>query len=343
MALQAGRLIYETRELLAQLFGIKNPLRISFTLNATEALNQALRGLLVAGDHIVTSSMEHNSVSRPLHFLESQGVEVSKVPATSGGGILISEVEKAIRKNTKALIMTHASNVSGTIFPIIQLGELARKNNLVFMVDAAQTAGAYEINVDEMNIDLLAFPGHKGLFGPQGTGGLYVREGISLTPLKYGGTGSSSEFPEQPEEYPDRLESGTPNTVGIAGLGAGVKFILETGLDKIRSQEQHLAGMLLEGLGKIPGIAIYGPANSKLQAPVISVNFRQQESGQIGFILDQAFEIACRAGLHCAPDAHKSLGTFPQGTVRFSFAYFNTEEDVRQTIAACKQIAGEIR
>lgn len=343
MALKAGRLIYETRELLAQLFGVKNPLQIAFTLNTTEALNQALRGLLAPGDHVITSSMEHNSVSRPLHFLQSQGIEVTKVPATPEGGIVVAEVEKSIKQNTKALVMTHASNVSGTIFPVEKLGEVARKNNLFFIVDAAQTAGTYEINVEKMQIDLLAFPGHKGLLGPQGTGGLYVREGISLTPLKYGGTGSSSEFPEQPDVYPDRLESGTPNTVGIAGLGAGVKFILETGLDKIRSHEEHLTDMMLEKLGKIPGITIYGPANSKQQAPVISVNFGRQDSGQIGFILDQAFEIACRAGLHCAPDAHRSLGTFPQGTVRFSLAYFNTEEDVRQAVAACKQIAREIR
>lgn len=343
MALQAGRLIYETRELLAKLFEINNPLQIAFTLNATEALNQALRGLLAPGDHIITSSMEHNSVSRPLHFLQSQGIEVTKVPATSEGGLIISEVEKSIKSNTKAMVMTHASNVTGTIFPIMQLGELAKRNNLVFIVDAAQTAGTYEINVEKMHIDLLAFPGHKGLFGPQGTGGLYVKEGINLTPLKYGGTGSSSEFPEQPEVFPDRLESGTPNTVGIAGLGAGVKFILETGLEKIRSHEEHLTDMMLDELGKIPGVTIYGPADSKRQAPVISVNFGRQESGQIGFILDQAFEIACRAGLHCAPDAHKSLGTFPQGTVRLSFAYFNTEEDVRQTVAACKQIAKEMK
>ncbi len=342
MALQAGRLIYETRELLAGLFGVKNPLQIAFTLNATEALNQALRGLLAPGDHIITSSMEHNSVSRPLHFLQGQGIEVTKIPATPEGGIVVAEVEKSIKENTKALVMTHASNVSGTIFPVKEIGEIARKNNVFFIVDAAQTAGTHEIDVEKMQIDLLAFPGHKGLFGPQGTGGLYVREGIILTPLKYGGTGSSSEFPEQPDVYPDRLESGTPNTVGIAGLGAGVKFILETGLDKIRSHEEQLTDMMLEELKHVPGIKIYGPANSKQQAPVISVNFDRQDSGQIGFVLDQAFEIACRAGLHCAPDAHRSLGTFPQGTVRFSFAYFNTEEDVRQTVAALKQIAREM-
>lgn len=337
MALQAGRAILETRGLLAQLFGIQNPLQIAFTHNATEALNQALIGLLKPGDHIITSSMEHNSVIRPLNYLCSQGIEVSKIPPSQEHGVEITDLERAIKKNTKAIVMTHASNVSGVLLPIKQIGALAKKYNLEFILDAAQTAGTFDINVVEQNITLLAFPGHKGLYGPQGTGGLFLREGLSLRPLNYGGTGSNSELPEQPDHYPDRLESGTSNTVGIAGLGAGVRFILETGLENIRSHELKLTEMMIDKLRLIKGIELLGP-ESNLRAPVISLQVLGQESGSIGQVLDQVYDIACRTGLHCAPDAHKSLGTFPQGTVRFSFSYFNTEEEVNLTIDALKEI-----
>ncbi|MDA8233733.1 MAG: aminotransferase class V-fold PLP-dependent enzyme, partial [Clostridia bacterium] len=230
MALDAGRLIYETREVLAKLFNISNPLQLVFTLNATEAVNLALKGLLKPGDHIITGSMEHNAVTRPLHVLKARGVEVTKVKAAGDGRIKVEDVAAQIKANTKAVAFTHASNVTGTLMPIEELGQLARAKGLVFIVDAAQTAGVYDLDVEKMNIDLLAFPGHKSLYGPQGTGGLYIREGITLEPLKEGGTGSSSEHPLQPDVLPDRYESGTPNTIGIAGLGAAVKFILQEGL-----------------------------------------------------------------------------------------------------------------
>lgn len=342
MALQAGRLIYETRELLAKLFGVDNPLRIVFTLNATEALNQALLGLLKPGDHVISGSQEHNSVSRPLHFLEKQGVEVTKAQADPEQGVDPEAVRRLIRSNTRALVFTHASNVTGMIFPVKQLGALAREAGLNFVVDAAQTAGTYPIDVEEMNIDLLAFPGHKGLYGPQGTGGLYVREGVNITALKYGGTGSKSENPDQPEIYPDYLESGTPNTVGIAGLGAGVRFVLETGTDTIRRHEEVLTGKLIAGLREIPGVIAYGPGSRENQAPVVSFNLGDKDPGQVAFILDQLFDLACRPGLHCAPDAHKAIGTFPQGTIRFSFSYFNTEKEVESALEAVQQIAEEM-
>ncbi|HEX3031446.1 MAG TPA: aminotransferase class V-fold PLP-dependent enzyme, partial [Bacillota bacterium] len=291
---------------------------------------------------VITSSREHNAVSRPLHFMESRGLEVSKIPGNEQDPIDIAKLEEAIKPNTKALIINHASNVTGEIMPLAQLGQIARRHNLVFIVDGAQTAGVLDIDVEAMNIDLLACTGHKGLLGPQGTGCLCVREGIQLTPLRFGGTGSSSEYLDQPEEYPDRLESGTPNTPGIAGLGAGVDFIREAGIAAIREHERQLTKRMWEGLRTIKGVSLYGPEDPALRAPVISFTLEGQDTGHVGFVLDQVYGIACRTGLHCAPDAHRAAGTFPGGTVRLSLSYFNTAEEIDKTISAVKELAEEL-
>lgn len=339
MAIKANQLVMETRELLAKLFNISNPERIVFGLNATDALNLAIKGLLLPGDHVITSSMEHNSVSRPLHVLQGKGVEVTKVKCDQTGGIRVKDIETAIRPNTKAIVVLHASNVTGTVMPVVEIGKLARKKGLRFIVDAAQTAGVFDIDVKAMNIDLLAFPGHKSLLGPMGTGGLFVAEGVELLPLKEGGTGSKSDTPEQPNILPERYESGTLNTVGIAGLGAGLKFLFHEGLEKIRKHEQELTRRFLEGVEKIKDIKVYGPKNAERQAPVVSFAVGLRPAVDIGTILDKQFNIACRAGLHCSPDAHHSLGTFEQKLVRFSFSYFNKPEEVDFAVNALRKIA----
>jgi cysteine desulfurase family protein len=342
LALEAGRAIYETRELICQLFNIDNPMQIIFTSNATDSLNLAIKGILKNGDHVITSSMEHNSVIRPIKTLEEIGVENTVVQCDKQGFIDVKDIVKAIKENTKMIAITHASNVTGTVMPIDEIGKLAKENNLILLVDAAQTAGVYDIDVKKMNIDMLAFPGHKGLMGPQGTGGLYIREGIDMRQMKEGGTGSKSESLYQPEIVPDRYESGTPNTPGIVGLGAGIKFIIEKGIENIRKHEEYLTDYMLNELKKIDMVNIYGPQDAKKQASVISINIGDLDSSELSFILDKAFDIAVRSGLHCAPLAHKTIGTFEQGTVRFSIGYFNTKEDIDQSIEAIKKICEEI-
>ncbi|MCL6638181.1 MAG: aminotransferase class V-fold PLP-dependent enzyme [Firmicutes bacterium] len=339
MSVAAGRLVTEARELLAALFNIKNPERIVFTLNATEALNLAIRGLLKPGDHVITSSMEHNSVTRPLHLLSLEGVQVTKVPCGSDGSVFLPDLEAAIGPSTVAIVITHASNVSGTIMPVDEIGRLARKRGLKFIVDAAQTAGIFDIDVQWMKIDLLAFPGHKGLLGPTGTGGLYIAEDVDLVPLKTGGTGSMSGIPGQPEVMPDKFESGTLNTVGIAGLAAGVKFLRREGMKTIREHELKLTKKFLDGAGKIDGLTVYGPKSGAARAPVVSFSLRDKDTGKVGSILDQHYKIACRAGLHCAPDAHRTLGTLEKKLVRFSFSYFNNETEIDYALKALEEIA----
>ena len=341
LSLAAGRLVYHTRELLAGLFNVRDPSRIVFTLNCTEALNLALKGLLKQGDHVLTSGMEHNSMIRPLRALSASGVEYTVVPCNQQGELNPDDLEQALLPNTRLIALNHASNVTGTLLPIAEAGLLARRHGLMFLVDAAQTAGIFPIDVEALNIDLLAFPGHKGLYGPPGTGGLYVRDGISLTPLRYGGTGSQSESEEQPEIMPEMFESGTMNTVGIAGLGAGVEFLLQEGMDRIREQEIALLEQLRSGLAAIPGMIMYGPGMQP-QAPVLSVNIRGNDSGEVAFLLDRIHQIGVRAGLHCAALAHRTLGTTRQGTVRFGLSYFNTDEEIRQAIAAMAELSGEL-
>lgn len=342
LAREAGRLIYETRELLAQLFQVQDPARIIFTGNATESLNLAIKGLAKPGDHIITSSMEHNAVSRPLKVLEENGVEVDYLPCSPEGLLDPEQVRKAIKKNTSLVVINHASNVNGTIQPIGEIGQITRERQVAFLVDGAQTAGVIPIDVEKMQIDLLAFPGHKSLLGPQGTGGLYIREGLDLVPAREGGTGGNSESPYLPDVLPDRYESGTPNTPGIAGLGAGVRFILEEGIEKIRAHEQKLTQQLIEGLKTIEQVKIYGLMDAQRQAPVVSINIGEEGSSEVAFILDKAFEVAVRAGLHCAPLAHKTMGTIDQGTIRFGLGYFNTPQEIEYTLECVKKIAAQV-
>jgi cysteine desulfurase family protein len=341
-SLDAGRIILETREALAELFGCDDSLRIVFTKNATEALNIALFGILNPGDHVITSSMEHNSVMRPLRYLESQGVQLSVVSCSGNGRLNPADVLAAIRPQTRLLVVTHASNVTGTIQPLAELGKIARNHEILFCVDAAQTAGSLPIHVDEMAIDLLAFSGHKSLFGPQGTGGLYIRGGLEkqLRPLMMGGTGSRSEFEGQPDFMPDKFEPGTHNTIGIAGLGAGVRFVLGEGVATIRSKEEGLTARFLEGLAALPGVTIYGPPDAASRTAVISFNIAGVSPSEAALELDERFGILCRPGLHCAPAAHRTIGTFSQGTIRFGFGYFNEEEEIAMALEAIRYLAG---
>lgn len=342
LALKSSRAIYETRELLGKLFNIKNPLNIVLTFNCTESLNLGIKGLLKSGDHVITSSMEHNSVLRPLRYLKKFGVETTIVQCDSKGRISVSDIEASIRPNTKLIVNTHISNLTGTIMPIKEIGELAKEKGIIFMVDAAQSAGVYNIDVEDMNIDMLAFPGHKGLLGPQGTGGLYIREGIEIEGLMQGGTGSSSYSLDQPGISPDKFESGTPNAPGIIGMGAGVKYIMGQGIDNIRMLEERLLLYFIEGVSKIEGVILYGPLNPKEQAGVVALNIKDIDSSEVSYILDEEYDIYVRPGVHCAPLAHKTIGTINQGVVRFSFSPFNTYEEIDYCIKAIEQIAKEV-
>ena len=340
IAVAAGEAVEETRLLLARLINAPDKNRVIFTLNCTDSLNIGLKGLLRPGDHVITSSIEHNSVVRPLRKLEQQGIKVTRLSPHSGDGFVSpQDVEKAIIGETKLVVMTHASNVTGIIQPVDEYGAIARRHNLIFMADAAQTAGKYPIDVQAANIDLLAFSGHKGLFGPPGTGVLYIGERVNLDSLREGGTGSHSQQEEQPVDLPYKHESGTVNSIGISGLGAGLKYIFKKGLERILAHEQSLMNKLIEGLSNMPGLMLYGPKDGSKQAPIISFNVEGYEPGEIGAILDQAFDIKARAGLHCAPAAHKTLGTYPLGTIRLSPGYFNTVEEIDMTLQAVEKIA----
>lgn len=342
MALKANRAIFETRNLLAEIFNIENPMNIVLTSNCTESLNLGIKGILKAGDHVITTSMEHNSVLRPIKYLEKKGVENTIVQADPRGLVNPQDIEAAIRENTKLIVTTHISNLTGTIMPIEAIGELAKEKNILYMVDGAQSAGLYPIDVEKMNISLLAFPGHKGLLGPLGTGGLYIREGLELEALTQGGTGSASQSLTQPETLPDKYESGTLNAPGIAGLGAGIRYIKAEGIDKIRKYEEKLTQYFLEGIKDIEGIKIYGPMDAKKRAAVVSLNIGDIDSAEIAYILDDKYNIGVRSGLHCAPRAHKTMGTLDQGMVRFSFGIFNTREEIDLAIKALKEISKEV-
>jgi len=342
LSLQSGRVILEARELLADLFNSGSPERIILTYNATEALNLALKGFLKRGNHVITTSMEHNSVVRPLKTLEKRGVDTTIVQCNEYGEIDISDIEKEIKKETVLIVSTHASNVVGTILPITDIGNLAKKYGLDFLVDASQTAGLYEIDVNKMSISMLAFTGHKSLMGSQGTGGLYIKKGLELEPLMEGGTGSKSESLYQPDIMPDRFESGTRNTPGIAGLCAGIGFINSKGINNIREHEQNLTKYFMDGIRDMGSVRIYGTKSAGRQAPVVSINIGDVGSSEVSYVLDQEFDIMTRPGLHCAPLAHKTLGTMDQGTVRFSFGYFNTKEQIDEAITAIEKIAGGV-
>jgi cysteine desulfurase/selenocysteine lyase len=341
-AMKASQKINRTRSLLSQLFEIKDPNRIVFTTNATEAINLGLKGLLNPGDHVITSSMEHNSVVRPLRFLETQGIELTFVPCNSLGQLNIRTIEKAVRKNTHLIVLTHASNVTGGIMPIGEAAELAHKNGAFFMVDTAQTAGLIPISIPGMGIDLLAAPGHKGLLGPQGTGFLYIGPDISLRPLKEGGTGSQSELESQPDFLPDRMESGTMNTPGLSGLGAGVEFLLRQGLESIRRKEISLTRMIWNEFKQNKKIQLYGPDPEEDRTSAVSFNITGLNPSAAASILDTAYDIAVRAGLHCAALAHRTLGTFPEGTVRVSPGFFNTEKEIDFFLKAVREILKKV-
>lgn len=346
LSIEAARLVYTVRERIAALFNAPNPTRVIFTLNVTEALNLALHGLVRAGDHVVTSSMEHNSVMRPLRALEKQGVEVTTVACAPDGSLDVQDVAAAIHPNTVLVVLNHASNVCGTILPVGQVGQMVRERGLLLLVDAAQSAGALPIDMQAEKIDLLAFTGHKSLYGPTGTGGLVFGERVDvsiLRPLKQGGTGSRSEHEQQPEFLPDKYESGTPNVVGLAGLGAALEWIQQRGVVEIRDHESRLCQRLLDNLRQIPNLVLYGCGDASLQTATVSFNIAGMQPSEVGLRLDEEFGILCRVGLHCAPSAHRTLGTFPTGTVRFSLGVFNTVQEIDRASAAVDKIAREIR
>lgn len=338
LARKANQMIRETRDKIANLFGIAEAQRVIFTSNATESINLGLKGVLSRGDHVITSSIEHNSVIRPLKALAKDGVRLSQIPCSREGHLKIRLLKKSLERKTKLIVLTHASNVTGSLLPVEEVGEFARSHGILFMVDAAQTAGLVPIHMEKMRIDLLACPGHKSLYGPQGTGFLGIRRGIDLRPLKEGGTGTDSESEDQPTSLPDGFESGTLNTPGIAGLGAGVNFVLEEGIERIWKKEKRLTDHLLRGLKKNKNVQIYGPLGGQERVPVVSFNVNSLSPAEVGFLLDDLFDILVRAGLHCAPQAHRTMGTFPLGTVRASFGYFNTPEDVETLVKAIQEI-----
>ena len=342
LAMKASRGIYEARENLAELFGVKNAMNIIFFFNATEALNTAIKGLLKEGDHVITTTMEHNSVLRPIKFLEKYGIENTIVQADKEGMIDTKDIANSIKKNTKLIATTHISNLTGTIFPIEEIAKIANNNGIKYLLDASQSAGVYDVFPEKMGIDLVAFPGHKGLFGPQGTGGLYINENISLETQMHGGTGSASHSMIQPDIKPDKFESGTGNAPGIIGLGAGVRYILERTTKDIREYEEKLCRHFIEEAGKIEGIRIYGPSDLNYHAGVVALNIRDGDSSEVSYILNEEYDIYVRPGLHCAPLAHESIGTLDQGAVRFSFGIFNTHDDIEYAIKALKDIAKEI-
>jgi len=343
LSIASGRVINDTREKVAQLLGVDNPQRIVFTKNATEALNLVIKGILRPGDHVITSSMEHNSVMRPLRAMERKGIELTVVGCSAEGTLDPADIERSLRGNTRLILLTHASNIVGTILPVAEVADITRRHGVLLCVDAAQTAGALPVDVGAMNVDLLAFSGHKSLFGPQGTGGLFIGEGVesSLEPLEEGGTGSRSEHEYQPDFLPDKYESGTSNTVGLAGLGAGVQEVLNIGISRVRRKEQKLTQLLIDGLASIPDVIVYGSKAAAKRVAVVSCNLRGVAPSDIALHLEEEHNIMCRAGLQCAPIAHKTIGNFPEGTVRLSPGYFTTEKQIRSTVDALERIAHE--
>jgi len=339
---EAARVVFECREALARLFGATDSRRIVFTLNATQALNTAIYGILKPGDRVITTAVEHNSTMRPLRDLEHRGViSLEVLPCDRAGRLDLGRLEAALRTRPRLLAAVHASNVSGAIVPLRAVGAMTRAAGTLLLVDAAQSAGALPIDVEADGIDLLAFTGHKALFGPQGTGGLWARPGVEPEPLFRGGTGSNSEREEQPDFWPDRLESGTQNAVGIAGLLAGVSFIEEKGLSVIRAHEIALTKRLIDGLQHVAGITLYGPEAAAERSPIVSVSFAGLVPSEAGFLLEEGFGVLTRVGLHCAPAAHRTLGTYPQGTVRFAPGFFTSDAEIDAALEGCRYLAAK--
>ena len=344
ISLEAGAIVAEARLLCSRLFHAPASETIAFGVNTTEALNLGILGMVEKGDHVITSSLEHNSMARPLEHLKDEGVEVTKIRADLENGVDPDAVEAAIKDNTKLVVMTHISNVTGTVNDIAAIGDVCRRHGVTFLVDAAQSAGVRPIDVQAMKIDMLAFPGHKCLYGPQGTGGLYISPEVDLRPLLTGGTGTQSELLHQPVSRPERYESGTLNVPGLAGLARGVDFILKTGVDAIEEKEYELTARLISGIRQYDNITIWGPQTAKNRAAVLSITIDGYEPQDISIYLDQIFDIAVRSGLHCAPYAHETLGTLDKGgTVRISPGYFTTEEEIDACIEAIGIISrGEV-
>lgn len=342
MAMEAADLVFEARTRIADLLGAGDPLNIVFTSNCTEALNLGLKGLLEPGDHVVLSPLEHNSVWRPLKALERHGIDLTIAKGDAFGRVTRESVQAALNSRTRLILIIHASNVNGAVNPLGEIGALAHERSIAFMVDAAQSIGHLPIDVAAMAIDLLAFPGHKGLLGPQGTGGLYLSPGLALRPLKEGGTGSESERFEQPGFSPDRYESGTLNTPGIAGLAGGVAVLADRGLRWIQEHEAVLTGRLLEGLAALPGVTLLGPPPTEPRVGVVSFQLRGWDCNLACEALDRRHGIAARGGLHCAALAHQTLGTLKRGTIRFSVGIANTLDQMDAAIAAVDELAGEV-
>lgn len=336
MAIEAARVVFGARESVAFLIGAMDSGRVAFTKNATEAINIGLKGLLKPGDHVVTSAFEHNSVVKSLAALASIGVEVTKVSPDSEGFLRPRDIESAIKENTKMVCICHASNVLGAIQPIGEIGKACRAKGVLLMVDGAQTVGAMPFDVTAMGVDILAATGHKALFGPQGTGFLYLAEGVEAAPLVDGGTGEAGS----PLEMPEALEAGTMNTPGIGGLGAGVAFLLDEKVEKVREKEEGLVDAVLKGLASIKGVSVIGPADASRRAALVSFNINGKKPGEVGLRLDDEAGIMIRCGTHCAPDAHRLAGTFPDGAARVSPGYFNTHQEIEEFLRAVRVLSG---
>ena len=338
-ALNAGRAVFETRKKLARLFGCDQPERVCFTRNSTEALNLAVSGLFSPGDHVLSTDCEHNSVLRPLYRLEKQGVEVDFLPADRNGNLDYADFSRLLRGNTKAVVCTHASNLTGNLLSLEKIGAFCRENGLLLIVDASQTAGVFPIDMRKLGISVLCFTGHKGLLGPQGTGGLCVAEGVEIRPFIVGGTGVQTYLRSQPESYPTRLEAGTLNGHGLAGLSAALDYIEKTGPDTIRRHDQALAERFLSGVRQLPGVTLYGDFSAPERAPIVSLNLDGWDSSELADVLACDYDIAVRGGAHCAPRLHEALGTAERGAVRFSFGWFNTTQDTDAAVAALRELA----
>lgn len=338
-SLSASRIIYDTREKLCRFFHGENPRQIVFTNNSTESLNIVIKGLLNPGDHVITTMLEHNSVLRPLYEMKEKGVGLTIIESDKNGRFRLEDMEAAIRPNTKMIVCTNGSNLTGNYVPLKPVGELAKKHDILFVVDASQTAGVFPIDVQDMMIDVLCFTGHKGLLGPQGTGGMYVKEGIKIRPLKTGGSGVQTYSKTHPAEMPTALEAGTLNGHGIAGLHAAMSYLEETGVDHIRAREQELMWRFYEGVKDIPEITIYGDFSTKERCAIVTLNIGEYDSSEVSDALLTEYSISTRPGGHCAPLMHEALGTVEQGAVRFSFSHYNTEEEVDTAIEAVRELA----
>lgn len=340
-ALEASRAVYDARCKAARLLGAARADHVVFTCNSTEALNIAIQGGIPAGCHVITTDLEHNSVLRPLYRLQDERqVRLDFIHADRRGRPDLSQLEDLITQETGAIVCTHASNLTGEIVDIARIGKIARQRGILFIVDASQSAGCIPIDMEKMGIDVLCFTGHKGLMGPQGTGGMCIREGVEIHPLKEGGSGVQSYRRRQPEEYPTRLEAGTLNAHGIAGLSAALDFILDIGVERIAQRERMLTRRFYEGVSQMEGVTVYGDFSKPARGPVVALNIRDYDSGEVSDVLSQEYDIATRPGAHCAPRMHAALGTTDRGAVRFSFSWFSTVEEVDAAVRAVRELAG---